>query len=149
MGALKSRIQDQFLDSLIRNSDKEVYEMLKKYPQLANQPLHKATTNPICRASYMGYRNIVIILLENGADINMRSSDGRTPFMWAAFKGDLKLIDLLAERGSKIELEDENGLNAFDLAVCQMLYKTAFHLYKNYGMRPKTKEVYELHTVGG
>lgn len=30
-----------------------------------------------------------------------------------------------------------------------MSYKTAFHLYKNYGMRPKTKEIYELHTVGG
>jgi len=54
----------------------------------------------------MGNRSIVIILLENGADINLRSSDGRTPFMWAAFKGDLKLLQLLAERGSNIELED-------------------------------------------
>lgn len=66
----------------------------------------------------MGYRSIVIILLENGADINSKSSDGRTPFMWAAFKGDLKMIELLAERGSNKEIEDENGLNAFDLAIC-------------------------------
>jgi len=97
----------------------------------------------------MGYRSIVIILLENGADINLRSSDGRTPFMWGAFKGDLKLIELLAERGANIELEDENGLNAFDLAVCQMSYKTALYLYKHHGMLPKAKEIYELHTVGG
>jgi len=39
----------------------------------------------------MGNRSIVIILLENGADINLRSRDGRTPFMWAAFNGGLKV----------------------------------------------------------
>ena len=66
--------------------------MIKKYPQLVNQPLHKGTTNPICRASYLGYRNIVLLLLENGAEVDLRSSDGRTSFMWAAFKGDLKMM---------------------------------------------------------
>jgi ankyrin repeat protein len=43
-------------------------------------------TNAICRASYLGHQNIAAILLKNGADIDLRSSDGRTPLMWAAFK---------------------------------------------------------------
>lgn len=50
--------------------------------------------------------------------MNQRSSDGRTPVMWAAFKGDRLMIELLVERGADLSLEDEKGLNAFDLAIC-------------------------------
>lgn len=95
----------------------EVLQMLKSHPQLASEGLYRGTTNPICRTSYLGDRKIIIILLENGADVNQRSSDGRTPVMWAAFRGDLHTMELLIERGADLTLEDHVGLNAFDLAV--------------------------------
>jgi len=44
--------------------------------------------------------------------------------MWAAFRGDKQTIELLVERGADLSLEDEKNLNAFDLALCQMLYST-------------------------
>ena len=60
--------------------------MLQKYPQLANCEFYNGTTNPICRATYLGHRNIVILLVKYNCDINKRSSDLRTPLMWAAFR---------------------------------------------------------------
>ena len=50
----------------------------------------------------MGNRKLIIILLDNGADVNQRSSDGRTPVMWAAFRGDRLTIELLVERGADL-----------------------------------------------
>ena len=90
----------------MRGSEIEVIEMLKQHPPLVSEGLYKGTTNPICRASYLGSRKLIIILLENGADVNQRSSDGRTPLMWAAFRGDKQTIELLVERGADLLLED-------------------------------------------
>ena len=56
-------------------------------PELVNAPMVKGLTNPICRATNMNKKGIVMILLKHGADVNSRSADGRTPLMWAAFKG--------------------------------------------------------------
>jgi ankyrin repeat protein len=55
--------------------------------------------------------------LDNGADINQCSSDGRNALMWASAKGDIKTMELLIEKGANKEHEDSQGLNAFDLCV--------------------------------
>jgi len=62
--------------------------------------------------------------------------------MWAAFRGDIPTMELLIERGADINLEDKNGLNAFDVALCQMLYTPVYWLYTNQNMRPKEIEIY-------
>jgi ankyrin repeat protein len=80
--------------------------MLKDYPQLVNAPLLENTTNPICRVSYLGYRNLILLLLKHGADVNLRSSDGRTGLMWAAFRNNCTVAELLLENGAIIDLED-------------------------------------------
>ena len=54
--------------------------------------------------------------------MNQCSSEGRTPLMWAAAKGDLETIKFLIEKGAKIDHEDNDGLNAFDLCVTKILY---------------------------
>lgn len=121
--------------------------MIKEHPGLVSEGLYNGTTNPICRASYLGYRKLIIILLENGADVNQRSSDGRTPVMWAAFRGNIPTMELLIERGADLTLEDKNGLNAFDVALCQMLYTPVYWLYSEHGMRPKDQELYAKNMV--
>lgn len=69
--------------------------MLQKYPDYVNTPLVENMTNPICRATYLDHKKIVILLLKNGADINLRSSDGRTPLMWAAFRNYADMTEFL------------------------------------------------------
>ena len=53
-------------------------------------------------------RKIVLLLLENGADVNVRDKRGRTPLDWAARKG--IVAKALIENGGKTgaELEEES-----------------------------------------
>jgi ankyrin repeat protein len=54
----------------------------------------------MCRAAYLGFKNIVALLLAHGADINIRSSDGRSPLMWAAFRNNVKMAEFLLDSGA-------------------------------------------------
>jgi ankyrin repeat protein len=39
-------------------------------------------------------------MLAHGADINLRSSDGRTSLMWAAFRNNIKMVEFLLDSGA-------------------------------------------------
>ena len=94
--------------------------MLEKYPDLANATLLNGATTPLCRATYNGYQSIAEILLENCAEIDKRApASGRTPLMWAAFRGNIPMMELLIAKGADRTLEDKEGLNCFDIAVCR------------------------------
>lgn len=100
----------------------------------------------MCRASWLGYRNIILILLKSGSDVNQPSADGRTPLMWACAKGDVKTVQLLIDNGAALDAQDKDGLNAFDVCVTKSLYYPALLLYK-LGQRPKEEVFYKDHTV--
>ena len=101
-------------------------------------------TNPICRAAYLGFQNIAAILLKHGADINIRSSDGRTPLMWAAFRNNAAMAAYLMDNGASIDMEDNDGWNAMDLSIIKMNYSVAL-LFKRRGLSSREKEMYENH----
>lgn len=86
MGSGESRQVGYFLEAILCGRENQVAKMLKQYPALANCEFYNGTTNPICRATYLDNRNIISLLLKYDADINKRSSDGRTSLMWAAFR---------------------------------------------------------------
>jgi len=106
-----------------------------------NTNLVENTTNPICRASYLGHQKIVSLLIKYGADINLRSSDGRTPLMWAAFRNNVKMCEILLDYEADIRLEDEKGWNALDICIIKMNYEAALFL-KRRGLEPKNNDVY-------
>ena len=88
--------------------------------------------------------NIASLLLKHGADINLRSSDGRTAIMWAAFRNNAKMCEFLIMHGSTIELQDNEGWNALDIAVIKMNYEAALILKKK-GLEPKGADMYLPH----
>jgi hypothetical protein len=108
---------------------------------LVNAPLVENVTNPMCRAAYLGHKSIVAILIKYGGDINLRSSDGRTPLMWAAFRNNVLMAEYLMDNGAQVDIEDNEGWNSLDLAVIKMNYDVAL-LLKRRGMVPREKEMY-------
>lgn len=109
-----------------------------------NAPLVENVTNPMCRASYLGHKSIVAILIKYGGDINIRSSDGRTALMWTAFRNNVAMAEYLLDNGARIDTEDNEGWNALDLAIIKMNYDVAL-LLKRRGLVPRDKEMYLKH----
>jgi|LauGreDrversion4_2_1035121.scaffolds.fasta_scaffold801590_1 ankyrin repeat protein len=65
---------------------------------------------------------MILVLLKHGADINQRSSDGRTALMWAATKNNCDMIQFLIDNGADPKLVDNQGLNVLDICVIRSVY---------------------------
>lgn len=91
---------------------------------------------------------MVLMMLSQGADINGKAkTTGRTPLMWAAFRGNVILLELLITKGADVNLEDDEGLNCFDIAVIRLQYEAAYYLYKHHDMRRTEEERCILYKV--
>ena len=73
------------------------------YPWAGASPLHLAVV--------LGNQNIIQLLLDNGASIDVKAKDqpGGTPLQWAAFFAKLDITKLLVTAGADINAKDNNG----------------------------------------
>ena len=55
-----------------------IQQLLKENPKLVNLRNFQGWT-PLAKAAYNGNTNLIEFLLANGADLNIRNSDGETP----------------------------------------------------------------------
>jgi ankyrin repeat protein len=81
-------------------------------PQVSQTPLHLATSG--------GYREVVALLLEHGANPNVTahlSRNGATPLMTAAAQGNSEIASLLLKHKADPNLTDQNGDMALLFAI--------------------------------
>lgn len=69
---------------------------------------------PLTWAAMMGQTEAVQLLLENGADVNIKSRDGGTPLHDAAFFGRTDVVKLLLENGANLEARNDDGATPVD-----------------------------------
>lgn len=70
-------------------------------------------------ASLLGFKDTVKVLLDNGAEVDARSEDRRTPLMLAASKGYQEIVKILLDAGADPALTDRMGETAESLAGSQ------------------------------
>ena len=87
-----------------------------KNPGPVGTPL--AGAYPLHLAVVKGNKEIVQILLDNGAqiDIKAKNKDEATPLAWAAFFGQKDVVSLLIEAGAPINAIDANQYTPLDAA---------------------------------
>lgn len=71
---------------------------------------------PIHSAAAGDYTNIARMLIENGAQVNVKQQAGATPLHSAAQNGNLDLLILLLENGAEINVRMEGGKLPADVA---------------------------------
>jgi uncharacterized protein len=71
---------------------------------------------PIHSAAAGNYTDIVRMLVENGANVNVKQQAGATPLHSAAQNGNLDLLILLLENGAEINARMEGGRLPADMA---------------------------------
>ena len=78
----------------------------------AGDPLLGVT--PLSWAALHGHTDAVDLLLELGADVNVRNQDGATALHLAAFLGRAKTVDLLLNRGADVNARNHSGDTPMD-----------------------------------
>lgn len=66
-----------------------------------------------------GNSEIVRLLIDCGADVNVQNQAGMTALMFVAFSGDIGLVELLIDNGANVDLTQGDGGTALFYAVFQ------------------------------
>lgn len=105
------------LHNLIRKNEvvEQFRSILKKYPSLVNARGHNNNTL-LMRAAIFGKVEIVRLLLEKGADTELKNKAGFTALMAAALEHQLEIVRMLIEAGAAKGTKDKEGNTALDYA---------------------------------
>ena len=66
----------------------------------------------LMKASQNGHKEIVEILLENGADVNVKNRDNWTALMWASWNGYKEIVEILLENGADVNVKNRDNWTA-------------------------------------
>jgi ankyrin repeat protein len=72
--------------------------------------LDKDKMSPLHHAVFNGHKEIVTLLLEHGANINLKGQEGQvTPLHLAAVRNNKEIVELLLQKGADLHAEDLYG----------------------------------------
>ena len=72
--------------------------------------------SPLMMASDKGHTDVVQLLLERGAQVDLQNNVGLTALIWASDKGHTDIVKLLLERGAQIDLQNNDEWTALMMA---------------------------------
>ncbi len=92
-------------------------------------PVDGAT--PLWTASTLGYLDMVIILIDRGADIEHATDSQSTPLRGAAFDGHIDVVEYLIKKGANIDKPNQVGQSPLTIAAAMKQIETVEHLIAN------------------
>eukprot|EP00357_Protocruzia_adherens_P003114 CAMPEP_0115005238 /NCGR_PEP_ID=MMETSP0216-20121206/19734_1 /TAXON_ID=223996 /ORGANISM="Protocruzia adherens, Strain Boccale" /LENGTH=307 /DNA_ID=CAMNT_0002371489 /DNA_START=187 /DNA_END=1110 /DNA_ORIENTATION=+ len=121
----------------------ETKAILDAKPELINQILNtRKTVTALGRAAILGDPEMITLLVERGAEIDMVGESFWTPLMWASRKGHLEAVRLMCSLGAQAGVKNAEGMSAFDLSVVYGCYQVAYYFSTEHEAHPRTAEEY-------
>lgn len=100
----------------VANGHNKIAEILLNTTNQANDVEPEKGFTPLLIAATNGHIAMVRLLLEHGADPNLRNYDGVTALHNAVYENQLDIVALLLEAGADPNIKDRFGNTAYDLA---------------------------------
>ena len=117
----------QMAKSLLSSGLLDVNANISKY---VNNIISRPAGTLLTLAAEEGHEDVVLLLLNNGADPNKANNSGRTPLHSAASSGNLSIVRQLLYSGATPDIQDEFGWTPMfmarahaDHAIMQLLKK--------------------------
>ena len=60
---------------------------------------------------------LILLLVENGIDVNETNKDGETALMIAAINNEIEIVNLLIKYGADINAKDNDGISVLQYAA--------------------------------
>ncbi|KAL2856481.1 hypothetical protein BJY01DRAFT_203439 [Aspergillus pseudoustus] len=101
----------------IRDENTNLVMVLFQYGATVNMMLGEPQRTPICAAAEYGHASIIYFLLDNGAKLEERTTEGETPLFLAAENGRQEAVKVLLDSGADIYSRDTSGRSVIDVAA--------------------------------
>ena len=111
----KAKLNEVFLKA-VKDGNKLLTEKYLGLGADINSRLPYSNFTSLHQAVMNAHIWIVMLLLDAGAHVNARDTDGRTPLHWAARLGHFEIIQLLINRKANLLIETEAGVTALQEA---------------------------------
>jgi len=117
----------EFRDALLAGDHDRVEALLKKHTSLANatgmdfnkfkwgKPVVADGWTPVHLAAYVGDAEMIKLLAQYHANVNVKDKSGLTPLLWTAFGGKRDAAAALLECGADINARGKDGRSTIDL----------------------------------
>jgi ankyrin repeat protein len=136
----------QVLDAL-RNGDRRAFErLLKSNPKLA-QSRGSGGDTPLMYAALYGDAGSLRLLLDKGADPNVRNDAGATALLWSV--DDPDKTRLLLERGADANVRSSDGRTAVLLAASRFGESNVVRLLLDHGAKLESQPVLSAAATAG
>jgi len=103
---------EELMEACVDGDLEMIQKILKERPHSIN---HRSVVMPLHAAVQHRRKNVVVWLLEHGANVNARTEDGSTALALAAYNGDLEMVKMLIERGADPSVKNQQGFSTLDV----------------------------------
>ena len=108
------------LMAAVLKCDLDILKFLLTKPNEIENINTKATYNDLSAIAFLAeYSNcyeIMQLLIDNGADINIQDNNGYTPLMLACLKNNVETVRILLYKGAKTDIKNKSGDNAVQVS---------------------------------
>ena len=117
-----ARVNGAFADATaplhvaVNNGNFDVAEVLLRSPGIRVNQRTETLVTALAVACKHGHKELVRLLLENGADPNMVNNAGMTPLHFACLLGYTEIAEMLLNAGADMELKAEQEYTCYEVA---------------------------------